>query len=81
MKSREQIALTTWCRPFPSAWAPGAEATEVELECDYHLRYEYVMDAITAVSGYIDRTPDGQAQIVELVKKIKFSPPKDRPGS
>ena len=37
---------------------PGsaAENTEVELDCDYNLDYRYVIHAITAISGYIDRT-------------------------
>jgi biopolymer transport protein ExbD len=49
------------------------EATEVELDCDYHLHYTHVIDAITHVSGYV--TDDGQST-VKLVEKIKFLPPK-----
>jgi hypothetical protein len=48
-----------------------ADKTEVELDCDYGLRYSNVVRAITAVSGTVS---DGQ--IVELIKKIKFTPPK-----
>ena len=48
-----------------------AERTEVELDCDYGLTYVNVVRAITAVSGKVQ---DGQ--IVELIKKIKFTPPK-----
>lgn len=48
-----------------------AEKTEVELDCDYGLRYANVVKAITAVSG---RVEDGR--IVELIRKIKFTPPK-----
>jgi biopolymer transport protein ExbD len=48
-----------------------AERTEVELDCDYGLKYANVVRAITAVSGKVQ---DGQ--IVELIKKIKFTPPK-----
>lgn len=48
-----------------------AERTEVELDCDYTLKYVNVVRAITAVSGKVQ---DGQ--IVELIKKIKFTPPK-----
>ena len=53
---------------------PNAAAanTEAELDCDYNLKYQYVIKAITAVSGYV--TPDGH--IVKLIQKIKFSPPK-----
>ncbi len=46
------------------------ELTEVEFDCDYNLRYEYVVDAITAVSGYRNE----QGNIVTLVEKIKFTP-------
>jgi biopolymer transport protein ExbD len=53
----------------------GAENTEVELDCDYRLKYINVVNAISAVSGMPQ--PDGT--IVELVKKIKFTPPK-KPG-
>ena len=53
----------------------GAENTEVELDCDYGLKYINVVRAITAVSGM----PQADGTIVELVKKIKFTPPK-KPG-
>ena len=53
---------------------PGALAsTEVEFDCDYDLRYEYVVEAITAVSGYLDPQT---GQIYKLVEKVKFSPPR-----
>jgi len=54
---------------------PGsiAESTEVELDCDYNLDFKYVIDAITAVSGYV--ADDGMS-VIKLVEKIKFSPPK-----
>ncbi len=48
------------------------KSTEIELDCDYNLDYEYVIRAITAVSGY----RGGDGQIVKLVEKIKFSPPR-----
>jgi len=50
---------------------PGAENTELELDCDYHLKYVYVMEAITAVSGY----REGK-EVTTLVGKIKFTPPR-----
>jgi len=49
-----------------------AASAEVELDCDYNLKYEHVIEAITAVSGTMG--PDGQ--IIKLVEKIKFSPPR-----
>ncbi|MCH5376335.1 MAG: biopolymer transporter ExbD [Planctomycetes bacterium] len=53
---------------------PGSvqETAEVELDCDYNLRYEYVINAVTAVSGYLDEN----GNIVKLVEKIKFAPPR-----
>ena len=48
------------------------ETTEVELDCDYHLKYEYVIEAITHVSGYVD--PEGR--VVKIIEKIKFAPPR-----
>ena len=58
---------------------PSAKAdAEVELDCDYNLHYEHVIDAITAVSGYVDRST---GQIERLVEKIKFTPPQEPTGS
>ncbi len=54
--------------------APSAaerESNEVEFDCDYGLKYDYVVDAITAVSGYVK---DGEP--VQTVGKIKFAPPR-----
>jgi biopolymer transport protein ExbD len=53
---------------------PGSiqETAEVELDCDYGLRYEHVIQAISAVSGYRDDT----GNIVKLIEKVKFAPPR-----
>ncbi len=53
---------------------PGSnqETAEIELDCDYNLNYESVIQAITAVSGYVDDNGD----IIKLVEKIKFAPPR-----
>ena len=53
---------------------PGSaqDTAEIELDFDDHLRWEYVVQAITAVSGHISE--DGQT--IELIEKIKFAPPK-----
>lgn len=48
------------------------KTTEVELNCDPDLKYQYVIKAITAVSGHVDNK-----QLVKLVEKIKF---RDRTG-
>ena len=57
---------------------PGSleDSPEIELDCDYQLRFEHVMKAITAVSGYVD--PDTRG-IVKIIDKIKFSPPRKDP--
>ena len=52
----------------------GSEDAEVELDCDYHLHYEFAIEAVTAVSGYVDRETD---EIVRLVEKIRFAPPQE----
>ena len=49
-----------------------AASAEVELDCDYNLKYSNVIEAITAVSGDVG----GDGQIIKLVEKIKFSPPR-----
>ncbi len=48
---------------------PGTAEPEVELDCDYNLKYTYVIDAITAVSGYKMET----GEVERLVEKIRFS--------
>ena len=52
---------------------PGSkqETAEVELDCDFNLKYTHVIEAITHVSGYIDPNTE---EIVKLVEKIKFKP-------
>jgi biopolymer transport protein ExbD len=54
---------------------PGSAAadTEIELQCDYNLRFAYAIDAITAVSGRVE-----QGEIVKLIDKIRFAPPRPR---
>jgi biopolymer transport protein ExbD len=48
------------------------ETAEIELDCDYDLRYENVIDAITAVTGQ----PTEGGQIIKLIEKIRFAPPR-----
>ncbi|MEX0641525.1 MAG: biopolymer transporter ExbD [Pirellulales bacterium] len=51
---------------------PGtANDQEIELDCDYDLRYDYVVRAITAITGYIE---GGEPH--KLIERIKFTPPK-----
>lgn len=56
------------------AAGPGASDVEVELDFDYDLRYEYVIEAVTAISGRIVNN-----QIVPLVEKIRLAPRQDAP--
>jgi biopolymer transport protein ExbD len=53
---------------------PGsiADSAEVEFDCDYDLDYKHVIQAISAVSGYI--SPD--KKVIKLIEKIKFAPPR-----
>jgi len=51
--------------------AEAGEGPELEIDTDFNLRYEHVIDAITAVSGY----KDGE-QVVKLIEKIKFAKPR-----
>ncbi len=55
------------------ATAPGSAAAEaeVELDCDYGLHYEHVIEAITAVSGYYSG-----GEVIPLIQNIKFAPPR-----
>ncbi len=59
-----------------TASGPGSirQEAEVELDCDYNLKYDYVIKAIDSVSGYRDGS-----DIIRLVEKVKFAPPKARP--
>ena len=48
---------------------------QIELDCAANLRYKYTMQAITAVTGYLN----GENQVVKLVQKVKFTQP-NSPG-
>lgn len=45
---------------------------EIELDWEENLRYRFVMEAITAVTGYLNN----ENQVIKLVEKIKFASPK-----
>lgn len=54
---------------------PGTETSgnfEVELQCDAKLKYTYLVEAITAVSGYRVRSGNDD-RIMPLVKAIRFA--------
>jgi biopolymer transport protein ExbD len=50
---------------------PGSVEQEVEIESDFDLRYKYVMDAMTAITGYIDPATGEQHKLIE---KVRFAP-------
>ncbi len=67
VRLRQQIRSTV-----NDAGGPGtASDLEVEIDADYDLNYEYVMRAITAITGYIE---NGQPH--KLIERVKFTPPK-----
>ena len=50
---------------------PGSADQEVEIETDYNLRYRYAMEAMTAITGYIDPATGEQHKLIE---KVRFAP-------
>ena len=50
---------------------PGTSEQEVEIEADYDLKYRYVINAVTAITGYIE---NGEQH--KLVEKVRFAPVK-----
>ena len=50
-----------------------SDSAEVEIDADFQLRYEYIIRAITAVTGYRTENDD----VVKLIEKIRFAPPKE----
>ncbi len=49
---------------------PGSTEQEVELDCDYGLRYRYAINALTAITGYVDANGEQH----KLVEKVRFAP-------
>lgn len=58
--------------------AGSAAGTEVQLDCDYELKYDYVVRVLTAVSGFV---ADDRKSVVRMVDKIRFSPPRKPKGT
>lgn len=57
-----------------TATGPGSlrDSLEVEIDCDYQLRYDHAIAAVTAISGV--RSESGG--IVPLIEHVKLSPPR-----
>ncbi len=70
---RARVANIVANEPGPGAGTEGEEdkGPEIEIDTDFNLRYEYVIAAITHVSG----RKDGD-QIVKLIERIKFAAPR-----
>ena len=49
---------------------PSPSDQEVEIDADFNLKYRYAMNAITAVTGYVD--DNGEQH--KLVERVRFSP-------
>lgn len=50
---------------------PGSAEQEVEIDADYDLKYQYVMNAMTSITGYIDPATGEQHKLIE---KVRFAP-------
>ena len=65
--------LRNYARTQLGAGGPIAAAlTEIELDCDYNLKYTNVIRIISACTGYVDNN----GKIVKLAEKIKFRAPR-----
>ncbi|MEX0700606.1 MAG: biopolymer transporter ExbD [Planctomycetales bacterium] len=53
-----------------------ADELEVEIDADYELHHEFLIKAVSAVTGELNPVTK---QVVRFVEKIKFAPPR-RPG-
>ncbi len=49
----------------------GDKGPEIEIDTDYNLRYAYIIQAITSVSGY----KNGD-QVMKLIERVKFAKPR-----
>jgi biopolymer transport protein ExbD len=50
---------------------PGSTEQEVEIDSDYNLKYQYVINAMTAITGYIDPST---GETHKLIEKVRFAP-------
>lgn len=55
----------------------GSSGAEVELDCDYNLKFEHVVDALNAVSGYV---ANDKQTVIRMIEKIRFAPPRPPPA-
>ena len=58
----------------------SADEMEAEIDADPELHWTYTMKAISAVRGKMDTSQD-PPQIIPLIEKIKFAPPREEGGA
>ncbi len=63
MDNEEQVAFEVKMKAEPQL------EQEVELDCDYGLKYRYTINALTAITGYVE---NGQQH--KLIEKVRFTP-------
>ena len=63
------FALQEHIRGMIDDAAGGADDQEVEIDADYDLKYKYVMNAMTAITGY--RDSDGNQH--QLIERVRFA--------
>lgn len=53
--------------------AAAVASREVKLDFDYNLKYQYVMEAVSHISGYLT---DDKRTVVRMIENIKFGTPR-----
>ena len=64
---------------FGGVGDPLDQEPEVELDPDYHLKYEYTMAALSACSGRLVEVASGRYEVVKYIEKITLATPR-KPG-
>ncbi len=72
LNSFQELNEQIWSMVGSGEDSGALSGVEIELDFDYQLRYEQVMNAITAVSGRV--LEDGT--LLKLVEKVRFAPPR-----
>ena len=55
---------------------PLAKDLEVEIDADYGLDYQHTLKAVSACTGRLQKTADGETKLIRYLEKIKFAPAK-----
>lgn len=54
---------------------PLIKDLDIEIHADSNLHYRYAVKALSACSGTLEKTADGESQRVPLVEHVRFAPP------